>query len=341
MKNKAIKFLITAILGCAMLVGCGNEIAYNEINIGYIVANEEDMDDTLVDGSEITVVSQDAKEYDIILKDKVDIYNKNKAKIGYTKTNLVCCYADIGDGWSLLSNPEYTEIYYARTEELLPVIEVYENQSKNYKDMGIWTRDLSVEIPDGAERFLNHNKLSRVRQDNIQITESISVYNEYGIEWGTLHTGVEFELYAYDDEWAAILQEDGSPIYVKSKDLQAVMGEEYEDMRISNWEGITEEEMFVFIKSAIDSVGMVYDESAFAGVDLDSFDPLDMPDGYGYYVCSMPIENRDEVLPDFVEFVKAQKEATGSTYLLKSDCIRGAQQGEMPGTYYIFKLYMK
>lgn len=341
MKNKVIKLLTVVVLTCAMLVGCGNDITYNEINIGYVVANEEDMDDALVDGSEITVVSQDAKEYDIILKGEIDIYNSKKAKVGYTKTNVICCYADLGGGWSVLSNPEYTEIYYAKTEELLPVLEVYENQAKNYKDMGIWTRDLTVEVPDGAERILNHNKFECVRQQDIHITQSISVYNNYGIECGTLHTGIEFELYSYNDEWAAILQEDGSPIYVKSRELQAVMGEEYEDMQISNWEGITEEEMFVFIKSAIDSAGMVYDESAFAGVDLDSFDPFDVPKGYGYFVCSMPIENRDEVLPDFIEFIKLQKEATGSAYLLKSDCIRDAEYGEMPGTYYIFKLYMK
>lgn len=354
--KKFLTLVVGTLLIGTMLVGCGNgnvstnpseknsekneniKIEYNEIEIGYIVVNEADKDTSLVDGNEIKLELTDTKEYDVILKESVDLYDVNKAKVGYTKENLVCCYAEVTEEWCVIGNTDYTEIYYAKTDEILLVAEAYENPTRNYMDMGIWTRDLTVKIPDDAERILNQNKFEHVAQRMIQITESIDVYNDYGIKCGTLHTGVEFRLYSYTEEWACIWVTNEPPIYVKAKELQSVIADGYEKLNLLNPEGISETEMYAFVRAALDKAGLIYDESAFANVDVSTFSNDYTPNGYGFLSCSFPVATREETEPAFIEFIKMH---SGRQYIIKSVEIREGTPNEGPGMFYIFNLYLK
>ena len=277
MKKRVLSLLMSAVLACGMIVGCGgsertdnavqenavqenivnentvqegtdvtvnNEadvpsVAYKETAIAFLVENETDIDKSLADGSEVPNATADDVQIYVSLKKSINLYNRSKENLGYVKPNITLAYVELSEGWSIVSSTDYSEIYYALTAEADAVKEEVDYEESREKDMGLWTRYLDVEIPEGEERFLNQNKLLICRQEMVHVTEDLTVYNDYGIEWGYLHANTQVELYAYDEEWTAFRVEDGMPIYAKSKEVQEVLGEEYEDLQLHNWESMT------------------------------------------------------------------------------------------------------
>ena len=315
------------------------DVAYTETAIAFLVENEADMDKSLVDGSEVPNATADDVQIYVSLKKSINLYNRSKENLGYVKPNITLAYVELSEGWSIVSSTDYSEIYYALTDEADAVKEEVAYEVSREKDMGLWTRYLDVEEPADTSNRLNQNKLLICRQEMVHVTEDLTVYNDYGIKWGYLHANTPVELYAYDEEWTAFRVEDGMPIYAKSKEVQAVLGEEYEDLQLHNWEGMTMDDMYAITRAAIEEAGLIYDESAFAGVDLSLFETDNPPADYIRMPCSIVIENREEVVPAFVEFLKGMH--AGKKFILESVEIRGENYGEAPGSYYIFNIYMK
>lgn len=281
MKKRMLSLLMTVVLVCGMLMGCGEsestnktadstvpestvqegtgviassesnatadeenivqkpDVAYEETAIAFLVKNETDIDKSLVDGSEVPNATADDIQIYVSLKKSINLYNRSKENLGYVKPNITLAYVELSEGWSIISSTDYSEIYYVLSAEADAIKEEVDYEESREKDMGLWTRYLDVEIPEGAERFLNQNKLLICRQEMVHVTEDLTVYNDYGIEWGYLHANTQVELYAYDEEWTAFRVEDGMPIYAKSKEVQEVLGEEYEDLQLHNWESMT------------------------------------------------------------------------------------------------------
>jgi len=314
-------------------------VAYKETTIAFLIENEADMDKALVDGSEVPNATVDDVQIYVSLKKTINLYNKNKEYLGYVKPDITLAYVELSEGWSIVSSTDYSEIYYALTAEADAVKEEVAFEESREKDMGLWTRYLDIEELSNTENQLNQNKLLHVYQQMVHVTENITVYNDYGIEWGYLHANTQVELYAYDEEWTAFLVEDGMPIYAKSKEVQEVLGEEYEDLRLHNWEGMTMDDMYAITKAAIEEAGLIYDESAFEGIDITLFETDNPPADYIRMPCSIVIEDREEVVPAFIEFLKGMH--AGKKFILESVEIRGENYGEAPGNYYIFNIYMK
>jgi len=93
------------------------------------------------------------------------------------------------------------------------------------------------------------------------------------------------------------------------------------------------------LKGLDDPYAAYYDESAFEGIDITLFETDNPPADYIRMPCSIVIEDREEVVPAFIEFLKGMH--AGKKFILESVEIRGENYGEAPGNYYIFNIYMK
>ncbi len=105
------------------------EISYVETNSCFRVKNSSDIDKTLSDGEIMDWKKWDRIENHILLKESIDIYNADKGKVGYTKPNIKAVYVAADGEWSHLAIGESGYSVYARTDELLAVMEEVETEN--------------------------------------------------------------------------------------------------------------------------------------------------------------------------------------------------------------------
>ena len=98
-------------------------------------------------------------------------------------------------------------------------------EKERYYDKGIWMKDTTVEVPEGLERTIIFKNTTIYGYPwPIQVTESISVYNDSEIVIGYLKPNVEFVIGDYNEEWVCVVT-DKENFYVKTKELIEVRDE--------------------------------------------------------------------------------------------------------------------
>ena len=128
-------------------------LEYTETQIAYLFANEEDKDLSLADGKEIEIKksSVDYPAYIVKVKDTINLYNIMKEKVGYTKTNVECEYVQFSEEWGAIGSIDYSELYFVKTEEALPLIEIIEDKNATTDD----EEDNAVVMSDRAKAFFD------------------------------------------------------------------------------------------------------------------------------------------------------------------------------------------
>lgn len=186
MKNKFLTLLVATMVAGSLLVGCGgsadsndttnnNEttvnsekdnqvevsakvdpnIEYTETQIAYLFANDADKDLSLADGKEIEIQksSVDYPTYIVKVKDTINLYNIMKEKVGYTKSDVECEYVQFSETWGAIGSTDYSELYFVKTEEALPLIEVIED--KNATTVNDDEDNNAIEMSDRAKAFFD------------------------------------------------------------------------------------------------------------------------------------------------------------------------------------------
>ena len=151
-KSKIIVELCFVIMMCGFFSACGDKKTSNEANVSEVqIQNTEDTvhtenvessiyeekdyyfvikdinkaDTTLVDGKTLRR-NGDIVDKSITLTDVVDIYNAQKGKVGYTKTDIECHYECVMGEWSFVIFDESG--FFVLTEELKSVVENFETE---------------------------------------------------------------------------------------------------------------------------------------------------------------------------------------------------------------------
>lgn len=162
MKKNIFTLLVTSMLAGSILAGCGEneasnhvgisteinvntevtvnkegdsslgaaqispDIEYKETAIAFLFAKEEDIDKTLVDGSDVPNTIRENVEYTVKVNAPADLYNKGKERIGYLKEGMTIAYVQIDTEWCIIGSTDYSEIYYALAVDMMPIIEFVE-----------------------------------------------------------------------------------------------------------------------------------------------------------------------------------------------------------------------
>ena len=153
-KSKIIVELCFVIMMCGFFSACGDKKTSNEANVSEVqIQNTEDTvhtenvessiyeekdyyfvikdinkaDTTLVDGKTLRR-NGDIVDKSITLTDAVDIYNAQKGKVGYTKTDIECHYECVMGEWSFVIFDESG--FFVLTEELLSVADGFETEEE-------------------------------------------------------------------------------------------------------------------------------------------------------------------------------------------------------------------
>ena len=104
-------------------------------------------------------------------------------------------------------------------------------EKERYIDKGIWVRDRELKYSEDAEVVLYRNQLELGYQEPIMVTEAITIYDECATPVGYLKPNEEFELYTYGEEWACIIFEETSDMFLKTEDLIAAKAEGYKELK--------------------------------------------------------------------------------------------------------------
>ena len=177
MKNRILKLLTLTMLIGTLLVGCGGketsieanngnstsasteanfsdniakidkDIEYTETAIAFLIANESDIDKSMVDGTDVPNTTRENVEYMVRVNASVDLYNKGKEKIGYLKDGMTIAYVQIDNEWCIAASTDYTEFYYALAADIVPVVEIVEESASETVNNGKESSEVSTEEP--------------------------------------------------------------------------------------------------------------------------------------------------------------------------------------------------
>ena len=177
MKNRFLKLLTLTMLIGTLLVGCGGketsieanngnstsasteanfsdniakidkDIEYTETAIAFLIANESDIDKSMVDGTDVPNTTRENVEYTVRVNASVDLFNKGKERIGYLKDGMTIAYVQIDNEWCIAASTDYTEFYYALAADIVPVVEIVEESASETVNNGKESSEVGTEEP--------------------------------------------------------------------------------------------------------------------------------------------------------------------------------------------------
>lgn len=201
--------------------------------------------------------------------------------------------------------------------------------------------NMTIKIKESVNLYNPNKELVGLSKPNIDCTYILT--NE---EWSFVAFGTNFEsndtypngaAYVRTDELMAVAEITGSG------NVSAIGDEDTNSVETE----VTEEELYAFAKEICDEAGFVYDESAFSNVNLEDIDNFNTLAGYSYRTSNFPIDNKDEIREDLVQFFnkilvdEQSKGYNGVNYIIESIEIREPNYGEGSSKQYVYRVYMK
>ncbi len=318
------------------------DILYVEQEYCYLVPDAAYIDNTYVDGADIDSTSWEKVNTIIKVKEPVRIAGATKGIIGYMKADVECIYVSADDGWSHVAFG--TEVSpgggypngscYVRTDELVAVMEEARKIQPIYEEL----EDI-VEITNQEAWGTEYYDGSQVDWDNhseegerVFLVEELTIYNSLKCSIGYYKSGSEISVHKIDEEWALAGGMVG--VYaVRLEEVSAAIGSRDEYQPYID----LEKELTEKVKAAMESVGFVYDATAFAGIDKDDFEHQGVwENGYARISCSVPVDETEEGLKEFATFMDGYGDRI---FTITPDGIQ--DNVGAPGTYFVFDVYFK